>query len=220
MKNILISLIPAKKRSSRLKNKNLMKYRGSSLVNLAIKSSKNTKEINETYISSDSQKILNISKKLGAITINRSASLCKKDTRADEVIYDFIKKIKDKYSKNTILIYLQPTSPKRKAKHIRKAIKYFLKNNKKTLISVAELKEKKIIKSYFYFNKKLQPIKEEYIHSNDQYIPKIFYQNGAIYIFTIKSFLKNKCIPKKNILPFVMSEKDSLDINILSDLKK
>jgi CMP-N-acetylneuraminic acid synthetase len=220
MKNILISLIPAKKRSSRLKNKNLMKYRGSSLLNLAIKSSKNTKEINETYVSSDSQKILNISKKLGAIPINRSASLCKKDTRADEVIYDFIKKIKNKYCKNTILIYLQPTSPKRKSLHIRKAIKIFLKNKKKTLVSVAELKEKRIIKSFFYINKKLKPVNKKYTHSNDQYIPKILYQNGAIYIFTIKSFLKNKCIPQKNIIPFIMSNKDSLDINILSDLKK
>ena len=36
----------------------------------------------------------------------------------------------------------------------------------------------------------------------------------------LKSFLKNKCIPQKNIIPFIMSNKHSLDINILSDLKK
>ena len=48
----------------------------------------------------------------------------------------------------------------------------------------------------------------------------LYSQNGAIYIFTIKSFLKNKSIPKKNIIPFFMSESDSLDINYHSDLKK
>ena len=49
---------------------------------------------------------------------------------------------------------------------------------------------------------------------------QVYFQNGAIYIFTIKSFLKNRSIPKTNVIPYFMSESDSLDINYKSDLKK
>ena len=39
--------------------------------------------------------------------------------------------------------------------------------------------------------------------------PQVYFQNGAIYIFTIKSFLKNRSIPKTNVKPYFMSESDN-----------
>lgn len=63
-------------------------------------------------------------------------------------------------------------------------------------------------------------MREDFVNKNDQQIPQVYFQNGAIYIFTIKSFLKNRSIPKTNVIPYFMSESDSLDINYKSDLKK
>ena len=66
---------------------------------------------------------------------------------------------------------------------------------------------------------KLEAINEKYVNQNDQEIPDLYKQNGAIYIFC-KIFLKNRSIPKKNIIPYIMNSNASLDINTFKDLKK
>lgn len=215
----IISLIPAKKNSSRLKNKNIRKYKGQTLVSIAINASLKSKFISKTFVSSDSDFILNIANKMKAYPIKRSKKLTKNSTTADELIYNFLKQIDKQYKKNTILIYLQPTSPKRNTRHIDEAITIFLKE-KKTLISVNKKDIKNIAKCYLLKKKKLFAIRKDFVNQNDQQIPKVYAQNGAIYIFTIKSFLKNKSIPNKNLTPYFMSERDSLDINSYNDLKK
>jgi CMP-N-acetylneuraminic acid synthetase len=60
----IIALIPAKKNSRGLKNKNLKKLNKLSLVELAILGAKKSKLINKIYLSSDSDKILDIGVKL------------------------------------------------------------------------------------------------------------------------------------------------------------
>ena len=66
---------------------------------------------------------------------------------------------------------------------------------------------------------RLEAINEKYVNQNDQEIPDLYKQNGAIYIFTVKSFLKNRSI-QKNIIPYIMNSNASLDINTFKDLKK
>ena len=68
--------------------------------------------ISETFVSSDSKFILNIADKMNAIPIERSKNLAKHSTTADDLIYNFLKQISKDYSKNTVIIYLQPTSQK------------------------------------------------------------------------------------------------------------
>ena len=48
---------------------------------------------------------------------------------------------------------------------------------------------------------------------------RVFYPNGAIYIFSIKDFLKIKKIPLNKIKIFEMKKKFSIDINYKKDLK-
>ena len=51
-------------------------------------------------------------------------------------------------------------------------------------------------------------------------LPKTFYPNGAIYIFKLKDFIRRKRqIPISGSIPYIMSIKDSLDIDNIFDLK-
>ena len=61
MKDYVLSFIPAKEKSSNLKNKNLLKIYNKTLLELAIISSLKSKLIDITYISSESKKIEKIS---------------------------------------------------------------------------------------------------------------------------------------------------------------
>ena len=61
--------------------------------------------------------------------------------------------------------------------------------------------------------------KKSYLYNNNQSFEKTYNPNGAIYIFRYKDFMKNKSIPIENALPYIMSRKDSLDIDDPFDYK-
>lgn len=213
----IISLIPAKKNSRELKNKNFKKLNDLTLFEIAIKSSLNSKFIKQTFISSDSSKILKLSKKYNIKTINRLKNLSTFETSAEELIFDFIiKNYNDYFDEKTILVYLQPTSPFRNHHHIDSAIKSFLKNKFSMLISVKE--NKNFYKSFFVSKKKIKPyFGSKHVTRNRQNLEKIFTPNGAIYIFYIQDFLKKKKFDFNNTGYYLMNSTDSIDIDSSED---
>ena len=82
----IIGLIPARKNSKVLKNKNLQKISGLTLFEIAAISSLKSKFINETYVSSDSDKILSLGKKLNIKLFRRKSKYAKSTTDANQVI--------------------------------------------------------------------------------------------------------------------------------------
>jgi CMP-N,N'-diacetyllegionaminic acid synthase len=217
----VISLIPAKKKSTRLKNKNLLKINGISLLVRAIICSLKSKYIEHTFLSSDSEKMLSIGKKYCLTPIIRPKQFATKKSLANEVIYHAYKVIKKKIKNpnKIICVYLQPTSPFRNYKHVDTALKLFVKNKAKVLISVEE-SHKSIYKTIkIKKNKILTLFKKSYLYNNNQSFEKTYNPNGAIYIFRYKDFMKNKSIPIENALPYIMSRKDSLDIDDYFDYK-
>ena len=216
----VIAIIPAKKHSSRLKNKNLKRINGLSLFEIAIINSLKCKFIDQTFVSSDSKFILKKSKKLHAIPFKRPKNLAKINTSANEVILNFINKLPKKTKKlNPYILYLQPTSPLRNYNHLNKAFKLLEKSKKHNLVSICK-SEKSLLKSLVIKNKNLSVLFPKYYNANDQKLPSLYRQNGAIYIFLLKNFLKQNKIPINNLMPFIMNKKDSIDVNNIEDLKK
>jgi N-acylneuraminate cytidylyltransferase len=178
-----------------------------------------SKFITKTYISSNSDLILNNCFKLGAVPIKRPEYLCKNFSLANDVIFHFIKKLPQEIiGKNPTLIYLQPTSIKRKTHHINKAIKLFFSTNAKVLISVKKFNNN-VLKGFVKNNRFIEPVLNKFTHVNDQILPSFYLQNGAIYIFKIKDFLIEKKIPDSKIVPFIMNDNDSFDLNTIQDLR-
>ena len=153
----IISFIFARGGSLGLKNKNLLKFKNTSLLGNAILQSRKSRYISRTFVSSDSKIILEKSKKLGSKIIKRSKNLSLKNTPASKVILDAIKTIKKKILKDFIIIYLQPTSPFRNHRHINKAIRYLKRSKSKSIISVTR-NIKTIYKSVKIKNGLINPI--------------------------------------------------------------
>ena len=216
----IIGLIPARKNSKVLKNKNLQKISGLTLFEIAAISSLKSKFINETYVSSDSDKILSLGKKLNIKLFRRKSKYSKSTTDANQVILNFLSEMKKKNNlENTIIIYLQPTSPFRNHLHINNAIKKFIKSKASALVSVADMGEK-VYKSLKIENEKLIPFfNERYLTQNRQNFNRLFTTNGAIYIFYALDFLKRKRIPIIGSDYFLMNICESIDINDKDDLK-
>ena len=136
----IIALIPAKKNSQDLKNKNFKKLNNFSLFELAILGAKKSKFINKIYLSSNSDQILKKGKEYQINLIKRKKSLSNNYASANSVILDFIKNNLKNNKENNIIVYLQPTSPLRNNNHIDEAINNFLKKKMRSLLSVTENK--------------------------------------------------------------------------------
>ncbi len=216
IRNKIICLIPAKKNSS-LKNKNMLRIKKKPLVYYTIINALKSKYIDEINLSSDSKNILNYSKKFNVNVIKRPKRFARKSSKASEVILHFIRSIK-KGLNNKSIIYLQPTSPLRNYLHINKAIKMHFKNNHKAVISFKK-SDNKILKNFLIKNNSLFPLENgKYTGENRQNLPKILAPNGAIYIFSIKEFMKEKKIPYKKSIPMIMKSNESIDLDTSQDL--
>lgn len=216
-----ICIIPARKNSKRIKNKNILKINGQSLISISIKQAKKSRFIpkKNIFVSTDSKIISEEAERHGALVpFLRPAYLGLDNTRMYKVLNHFIKKI-SKTIKFKYVVMLQPTSPLRTYKHIDEACNIFIKNldKAKKLISVSKLPKN------FYPNKVMEKknnlIKQLNGYKNYDSKKNFFYvRNGpAIFIYSKTKLSPN--IYKGKSSMYLMSDKSSLDINEYEDLK-
>jgi len=216
-----IGIIPARGGSKGLPRKNVRDLNGCPLISYTIKAALGSKYIEKVIVSSDDEKILDVSKEYGADTVKRPGKLAT-DTAQPELI---IKHVLECERKNDFeyeyVVYLQPTSPLRSSVHIDGAVMKLLDSGASSLISVVE---------YEYRPYKCFVIKDddsltglydnETPFMNRQELPKCYLSNGAIYIIETKKFNNNMSFYQKKCTSFIMSEKESIDIDSLEDLQE
>lgn len=127
LKNSVVGLILARSGSKRLKNKNLLAFKGKPLIFWTIDEALKCKKIHKLILSTDYDRKLFkkylINKKF--LFIKRKKFLAKSNVKSETVIYS----LKKKLSKYKYTCLLQPTSPLRKNIHIVKLIKKFENSN-------------------------------------------------------------------------------------------
>jgi CMP-N,N'-diacetyllegionaminic acid synthase len=216
-KEKFIALIPARKGSKSIKNKNLYKILGKPLIYYTISAAKKSKIFDQIFVSSDSKEILDYSANQNVSTIIRPRKYSNDFSSANDVVKHFINQ-NDELKKEDIIVYLQPTSPFRNYIDIKKSIKLFIKNSSKSLVSVKQAGVC-IYKTLFINKKYLKPFfDEKKMTISRQKVPTSFEVNGAIYIFKVKNFLKKKRFPIENSIPFIMKGLKNLDIDEYKDL--
>ena len=215
-----VGFIPARSGSKGIKEKNLVNLSGRPLINFTIDAALLSKKIDTIFISSDSSKILSCTNEDKVKKIKRPLEFSGDNASANDVIKHFISLDIYKDYAGIYMVYLQPTSPLRNFNHINQAITAFKKSRSSCLISVKPSSELPF-KSFKLKNSKLTPLfNEESLTSNRQELPKTFYPNGAIYIFSIDAFISNNYqLPLNDCTPFIMSQSDSIDIDSHFDLK-
>ena len=130
----IISMIPARLGSTRVKNKNLRLINGKPLIHYIIESAKKSKLIDEIYINSESNIFEEIAENLNVNFYKRDNFLSSNEATNDDFAIDFISKVK-----GDILLQLLPTSPFIEVNDIDKFIKKMLDENLDTLVSVSDI---------------------------------------------------------------------------------
>ena len=211
-----LAVIPARKNSKRIKNKNLIKYKGVPLVKHTLNQISKLKDIKLSVLSSDSDKILKYSNKIkNCIAIKRPNKISKDNSSTEDAILHAISVIEKKGFKIENIILLQVTSPFRTSKDIKNCIDEF---KKRKYISIFSSYSKKS----FIWQKKNKTLKSlSYNFKNrirSQKLKNLYYENGAIYIFDCKKFKKIKNRIMKPFGTYLMSEQNSLDLDSKDDL--
>lgn len=208
----VFALIPARGGSKGILQKNIAPLLDQPLIAYSIQAAQASEVIDTVYVSSDDDQILSVAHYYNAERIKRDPHLARDDSPTDPVVAEFIHRIKP--AMKDVIVLLQPTSPLRTGEHIREALAEF--NDFPTcrgLISVYEINNK-LMTAYVGGGEFLHPLAGEHTsYTGRRDLPSLYMPNGAIYIFKVEDFLREEKIPRAHLIPYLMTDSDSLDIN-------
>ena len=218
----ILTIICARGNSKEVKNKNIKLFNKKPLIYYSIKEALKSKYISEVYVSTDSKKISNLSKKFGAkIEFIRSNKLSRDGTPEILVWRDAIKKIqKIKNKKYSHICILPVTSPLRITKDIDETIKIYrkkkvdgvlciTKSSKNPYFNIVKL-DKNNLKPLFPSNKKI---------FNRQNAPKTYDVTTVAYVMNTNFILKTSHILNGKLAYNIIPKERSIDIDDIIDFK-
>lgn len=210
----IYAVIPAKKNSSRLPNKNILPFGDSTLLEHKISQLQKVKDIDEIIISTDSDIMIEKAKKMNVKAIKRPEEL------ANELkpICDFIEYICDIINDDDgILVWSCCTSPLFDEDLIKKALDIYKKkvyNSSQYDSLIATYKFKHfLMDDNSPINYKLGKQ-----HTNSQDLPDLHLFTNGIIIITLKNARKFKCwFGGPKYYKFEVDQKQSIDIDTEED---
>lgn len=221
----ILGFIPARGGSKRIPKKNIKLLCGKPLIAYTIEAAKKSKYINRIVVSTDSEEIASVAKDYGAeIPFLRPKSISK----ADSTEMEFFAHALDWFSKNEnyepdLIVLLYPTAPFRKPESIDQAVETMLKHPEVDSLRSVRLCSEHPYKMWVIEDGYLKPFvrgEDPNIHTLPyRLLPTVYIQNASIYI-TKPSTIRNKMSPIGNIIiPFIMDETESIDINTSLDFQ-
>jgi CMP-N,N'-diacetyllegionaminic acid synthase len=216
----VIALIPARGGSKGLPRKNLAMLAGKPLIAHTIDAARGAALVDETWVSSDDDEILDVAAKHGALTLTRPSELADDGASPIDVVHHFIASVPEGLRRSDpLILYLQPTSPLRNASHIDAALRAMYSAGAETMLSVVEAD--KPPQKAFRLNgdgRLISLFDERLSNLRRQDLPQCYFPNGAIYAFPISSFESRQGFPSNGSLPFIMSSDHSIDVDNADDL--
>lgn len=222
----IISLIPARGGSKGIKNKNLTEIEGKSLVGHSITHSLESKLIQRTFLSSDSDLIIAEGIKYGAeVPFVRPAELAEDhvlDIPVFEHLLAFLKE-KENYIPD-IVVHLRPTAPYRNPQWIDDAIQLLIDHPEADSVrSVSEPGQHPY--RVFTLDEKgfLNPImKAEHPQPyllRRQDLPTMYFYNCVIDVTRTSTITEQHSMTGSKIYPYIMDSNDVIDIDTPLDLE-
>ena len=217
----ILAIIAARGGSKGLPGKNIRELCGKPLISYTIEAAKEAKYITRVVVSTDDDDIARVSKESGAdIPCMRPDELATDNASSIDAVLHMVNYLKEVENYNPeFIVLLQPTSPLRNSKHIDEAIKKLLETNMDAIVSVCESEVSPYWSNVFNEDKLEYFIEEGKKITRRQDLPKVYRMNGAIYGIKTDVFIKEKTLEPESLTGYIMSNKDSVDIDEALDFK-
>jgi CMP-N,N'-diacetyllegionaminic acid synthase len=184
----VVAIILARGGSKGIPKKNILHFAGHPLVAWSILQAKIASNIDEVYVSSDSEEILKIADKYGAKTIRRPKEFATDSAKSEDAIIHTLNVLEDEYE---IVIMLEPTAPLRSPEDLSNAVQMFRSKNWDSCFSGATLQDFLIWKKDI--NGDLISVNYDFKNQGPRQMREPDYvENGAIYMFKPKIIIEEK----------------------------
>jgi len=214
----VLAIIPARGGSKGIKDKNIYPVLGKPLIQYTLEAAKRSQYIDRIYVSTDSEKIANVSTNLGfSVTEFRPLELATDDAKTIDVVLHVIKELINKNEYFDYVVVLQPTQPLRQTLHIDESIELIAIKDDDSLLSVTKVAEHPLFIRTIDENGYLRSLIESNSTVRRQELSDYYIVNGAIYINTIDSLTKDTSL-NDNKTAYVMNQEYHLDIDDYSDI--
>ena len=214
----ILCVIPARKGSQRIKNKNIVDFHGKPIISYVIKNSIKSKLFNKIIVSTDSRKIANISESYGAKTPYLRN---KKLSDGSIGIYDVVKDVIISEKKNN-LIYdyiccILPTSPMMNSDIIKNTFNKAKKLRDNYLITCVKYPSS-IMKSFKIKKDKIKLNFPKKINIQSQNLIDNYHDAGQLYWANHQVWINRKKILNNGAYAYELDLGTTWDIDDKSDL--
>lgn len=208
-----IALVPVREGSKGLPGKNIRPLAGLPLYARSLY--QGLRIFGNCVVTTNIDEILNAPNPQGSVILRRPDVLCGDDVPMDAVIRNTIDQLK--LQDQTRIVLLQATSPLRTDADVNSALLLHNEKAHDLVLSVTRT-DPSILKYGTMEGPDYSPVvRPEYCFANRQDLPCIYRPNGAIFIFSVSAFRRNKGLAAKNIGAIEMPAERSIDIDTLSD---
>jgi len=219
----ILAIIPARGGSKGVPRKNIVKISGRPLIDYTIQSALKVDMIDNVVVSTDDYEIADISKKLGAqVPFIRSRHLSTDKAQSAPVVIDALKRMEEILNiKYDAVLMLQPTSPLRTSKHIKKSLDLFFSQQCDSVVSVVSVggthpfRMKRLIGNQLinYIDQGFWDMRPR------QELPPVYIRNGSIYLIDRDVLVDKGQLIGENCLGMIMKDEESVNIDSRLDLK-
>lgn len=212
-----VAIIPARKGSNRIKNKNIKKLNGIPVISYSIKLAIRSKLFKTVIVSTDCMKIAKISQKYGAeIFFLRPKYLSNDKVGTIEVISHAVNYLKKKNLLYNYVCCIYPVAPLINLRRFRNCYEILRSSKFNYVFPVS--KYHKTNNTYLLLNKN-RTIKKKTNKTSCKKLISHYNDTGQYYWGTFGSWLKKKSLFTSRTKVIFLSKNEFVDVNTLQDWK-
>jgi CMP-N,N'-diacetyllegionaminic acid synthase len=216
----ILGIVPARAGSKGVPGKNIRRLAGRPLLEYTARAAQASGVIDRTILSTDSPEIADVGRRLGLeVPFLRPADLAQDDTPMLPVVQHAIAALADQGWLADAIVLLQPTSPLRRAEHIRSAVEMLRTTGADSVVSVVEL-PRHLTPDYVMRidHDVLRPFLPEGARvTRRQDARPAYSRDGTVYAFRRATLERFGNIYGDNCRPLILDAADSLSIDSQAD---
>lgn len=217
----ILAIIPARKGSKRLPEKNIKLLLGKPLIAWTVEQACQCNYFDKVIISTDCEKIAKIGKYFGAdVPFLRPAELSKDDSSSMDLVHHALNYYSLRGEIFDIVVLLEPTSPLRKNQNLNQAMKLFIEklSSYDSLISVGKIERElpSVIKKIDNRNILSAFLKKEETDNHKEKL-EAYFPYGVIYAVKVSMLSKDNTFYQEKSLPYIIERWQNFEIDDLVD---
>jgi CMP-N-acetylneuraminic acid synthetase len=214
----VLGLIPAKRGSTRLPEKNIRLLAGKPLVGWTVDAARASGVIDRLVVSTEDELVARVARECGAeVPFIRPQELARDPAGVVQVALHALEAMRGLGAKFRTLIILLPTCPFRTAEDIRAAFALFREKRAEFLMSVSPFTHTPFAAMELTDEGLLRPCFPQFIGKQSTELPSAWRANGAVHVLDVAAFEREKSYYAQPLIGYPMPLQRSVDIDSEND---